>query len=408
MEMKKLLAIGVIFLFIGVAVAPSINSTGYQTIIVSDNQPPNNPEITGPSKGKVGIMYLFTIVTKDPENQNVSYYIEWGDGTHTGWTPYSKSGQYVHYTHTWYRINEYPVRCKAKDIYNAESNWTYIAMPITINSGIVQSTNNDLVEVTSQACGIQGFGNTTVKLTKQQYNDLEQYLVDFRAGLNQTTTREEAVPLFKDAVVELNKYGLLPKGMSVRAVQGLIVNRFQFVQQFAEPDDNKNHVSSDVKENRNCLITGKTGNTCYESGMQRFVEKILENLPPQLYSIYFDVMLVLASIFLSWINPIAFTYRIYLGTVLEDGEIHHPISFDPATGWIETRGSNGTVNYNGTMYGYLPYKRAIGWSLGFYENWALGGVEGFTGIKLLLPRWYSFYIGSALRVSIGTEPPDWS
>ena len=96
-----------------------------------------------------------------------------------------------------------------------------VAVAPSINSSVVK-TSDDLIEVTSQACGIQGFGNTTVKLTKQQYQDLEQYLVDFRARLNQTTTREEAVPIFKDAVVELNKYGLLPKGMSVERAQHLV------------------------------------------------------------------------------------------------------------------------------------------------------------------------------------------
>ena len=86
----------------------------------------------------------------------------------------------------------------------------------TINFNTVKaSTDDDLVEVTTQACGIKGYGNTTVKLTREQYQNLEQYLVEFRARLNQTSTREEAVPIFKEAVVELDKYGLLPKGMSV-------------------------------------------------------------------------------------------------------------------------------------------------------------------------------------------------
>jgi hypothetical protein len=98
-----------------------------------------------------------------------------------------------------------------------------VSVAPSINTAVVKASNdNDLVEVTSQACGVQGFGNTTVKLTKEQYQDLEQYLVDFRARLNQTSTREEAVPLFKDAVVELNKYGLLPKGIGVEQAQKLI------------------------------------------------------------------------------------------------------------------------------------------------------------------------------------------
>ncbi|HVQ00646.1 MAG TPA: hypothetical protein VMT57_03945 [Candidatus Thermoplasmatota archaeon] len=101
-----------------------------------------------------------------------------------------------------------------------------VAIAPSVNSSVVKtSADNDLVEVTSQACGVQGFGNTMVKLTKQQYEDLEQYLVEFRARLNQTTSREEAVPIFKEAVVELNKYGLLPKGMSVEKAQKLVIGR---------------------------------------------------------------------------------------------------------------------------------------------------------------------------------------
>jgi hypothetical protein len=106
---------------------------------------------------------------------------------------------------------------------------TYFLFLLFIGLAIAPSINfnaakasDDLVEVTSQACGIKGFGDTPVKLTKEQYQDLEQYLVDFRAKLNQTTTREEAIPIFKDAVVELNKYGLLPKGMNVECAQRLM------------------------------------------------------------------------------------------------------------------------------------------------------------------------------------------
>lgn len=97
------------------------------------------------------------------------------------------------------------------------------AVAPSINFNIVKaSTDSDLLEVTTQACGIKGFGNTTVKLTRGQYQNLEQYLVEFSARLNQTTTREEAVPILKEAFMELNKYGLLPKGMSAEKAQKLV------------------------------------------------------------------------------------------------------------------------------------------------------------------------------------------
>jgi hypothetical protein len=98
-----------------------------------------------------------------------------------------------------------------------------VAVAPSINMSVVKASNdNDLVEVTTQACGIKGYGNTTMRLTSEQYQDLEQYLVEFRARLNQTTTREEVIPIFKEAVVEFNKYGLLPKGMSVVQTQRLV------------------------------------------------------------------------------------------------------------------------------------------------------------------------------------------
>ena len=103
-----------------------------------------------------------------------------------------------------------------------------VAIAPSINSNVVKASNdNDLVEVTTQACGIKGYGNTTVKLTREQYQNLERYLVDFRARLNQTSTRGEAVPIFKEAVVELDKYGLLPKGMSVERAQKLLNSGYQ-------------------------------------------------------------------------------------------------------------------------------------------------------------------------------------
>ena len=94
---------------------------------------------------------------------------------------------------------------------------------------MVQAASDDeLVEVTSKVYGIKGLGNTIVQLTREQYQNFEQYLVEFRARLNETTTREEAVPIFNDAVIELNKYGLLPEGMTVTQAQRLVSRQLNF------------------------------------------------------------------------------------------------------------------------------------------------------------------------------------
>ena len=137
-----------------------------------------------------------------------------------------------------------------------------IAVAPTINYSVVKaSTDDDLVEVTTQACGIKRYGNTTVKLTREQYQNLEQYLAEFRTKLNQTTTREEAVPIFKDAVVELNKYGLLPRGMSVERAQRLVISGYQNQYRFHHfKTYDRNTLNQTELHNMFCLIAGYTNN----------------------------------------------------------------------------------------------------------------------------------------------------
>jgi len=86
-------------------------------------------------------------------------------------------------------------------------------------------TESEYVEVTISPNGIRGFGNSTVKLTRTQYETFDQYLTNFQAKLNQTKTREETILLFKEAIVELNKFGLLPKHMSIRVAQDLVIGK---------------------------------------------------------------------------------------------------------------------------------------------------------------------------------------
>jgi hypothetical protein len=124
-------------------------------------------------------------------------------------------------------------------------------------SGVKAAREDDHVEVTSEACGIKGFGDTTVKLTREQYSDLEQYLAEFREQLNTTTTREEAIPIFNDVINELNKYGLLPKGMSIEQAQKLVIHRYSKGQEVSllEEISHKNS-RLDYHNTFCCLVAG--------------------------------------------------------------------------------------------------------------------------------------------------------
>ncbi|MFW6121072.1 MAG: hypothetical protein ACOC80_09275 [Petrotogales bacterium] len=79
------------------------------------------------------------------------------------------------------------------------------------------------VEFTAEVCGLNG-GKQTVQLTKAEAVEVEALFKSIREQLNNTETREEAEEIFKEAVVELDKYGLLG-GLSVEQAQRLATGR---------------------------------------------------------------------------------------------------------------------------------------------------------------------------------------
>jgi len=93
---------------------------------IASNNPPKTPNISGEKNGKAGEEYWYGMKTDDPENNPVSYYIEWGDGKHTGWTTERASGEKYYYKHKWSEEGNYTIRCKAKDVLGEESDWGYL------------------------------------------------------------------------------------------------------------------------------------------------------------------------------------------------------------------------------------------------------------------------------------------
>ena len=99
-----------------------IDSVTYYVIPSSD--PPITPSINGPKAGNPGRDYTFTISTNDPEDDNVLYQIDWGDGTELeGWMGPYQSDEAVEITHSWNEKGTYEIKVKAKDMFEMESDW---------------------------------------------------------------------------------------------------------------------------------------------------------------------------------------------------------------------------------------------------------------------------------------------
>ena len=112
------------------------------TILNLDNNSPDKPIVYGPTSLKPRTEYTFTAVAIDPDGDNISYFFDWGDGTHSDWTEFVPSGVSVNRSHFWWIRRCYTVSVKAKDIYGAESSWGTLKVRVLINKQNSQSSQH--------------------------------------------------------------------------------------------------------------------------------------------------------------------------------------------------------------------------------------------------------------------------
>ena len=104
------------------------------TISVWMSNPPLPPQIPeGPTFGSAKVQYTFSTSTTDPDNDQISYRFDWGDGNLSEWVGPFASGATTTATYTWMQGGNYTIRCKAKDSNGAQSDWS---TPLQIRIGV--------------------------------------------------------------------------------------------------------------------------------------------------------------------------------------------------------------------------------------------------------------------------------
>ncbi len=99
----------------------------------------------------------FTFSSTDPEGENISYFIDWGDGTNSGWLGPYASGETGETTNSWEAIGTYEVKVKARDINKKVSDWSD---PFTVT--IVENQRPNKVTINGPNWG---FGGTEYEFT---------------------------------------------------------------------------------------------------------------------------------------------------------------------------------------------------------------------------------------------------
>jgi len=96
--------------------------------------PPEAPQITGPIDGNQGEEYDYTFVSTDPFDQDIYYYVDWGDGTDSGWIGPYNSGEPITISHTWDDEGSFSITAKAKDTDDYESDWGILPVTMPYNN----------------------------------------------------------------------------------------------------------------------------------------------------------------------------------------------------------------------------------------------------------------------------------
>ena len=238
-----------------------------------------------------------------------------------------------------------------------------LALAPSINANITK--DSDLVEITTEAYSINGVTPNTVLLSKEDAEEVEQLFDSIKEKLDKVETRGDTEQIFKEAVVELDKYGLLG-GLSVKQAQRLVTIRYQhpFYYRVFNRIHKRIIIMLDENENLLCQIAGKT------------IETVTGGIP------FFPVKL------LSDID--------YGKVVFNPG-----IMYFPASGWIFTDGLNGIITWNNSFYGQYG---SVGTIWPDADAWWYRGAIGFTGISITYGFQSHFTLGTALRVKLGPNP----
>lgn len=93
---------------------------GYKKLL--NPEKPNKP--TGETNLLTANEYSFATTSIDPNNENVYYLFDWGDGTQTGWIGPYESGREIVFTHIWRNEGLYTVKAKARNSKNIQSKWS--------------------------------------------------------------------------------------------------------------------------------------------------------------------------------------------------------------------------------------------------------------------------------------------
>jgi hypothetical protein len=101
-------------------------------LLAGCKRPPAVPVLTCSHNGTAGVAFEVKVSAVEPDQEDVSYLLDWGDGAAEDWSIPYPSGQELPFTHVYEQRDTYELRARARDIQGSESDWSppcTLAMP---------------------------------------------------------------------------------------------------------------------------------------------------------------------------------------------------------------------------------------------------------------------------------------
>ena len=116
------------------------------SVNASANSQPTIPEIKGPENGDVGTSYEYSFCSTDPENDEIIYCIDWGDGSGEVCIGPFQSGLCIIESKTFSSGGTFTIRAKASDG-ETESDWGELRVTMPRARNLQTNLNTRLLEI---------------------------------------------------------------------------------------------------------------------------------------------------------------------------------------------------------------------------------------------------------------------
>jgi outer membrane protein assembly factor BamB len=119
-------------IYVGSASEKSGENYGYLHAFgtVESNNPPEMKTIEGRLQAEINTFHKYSFSASDPDNNPVGYFVDWGDGSTSGWTMDYEPDMKASLWHEWKEEGNYTIKVKARDSVGAESDW--ISLEVTM------------------------------------------------------------------------------------------------------------------------------------------------------------------------------------------------------------------------------------------------------------------------------------